>query len=106
MRRMDWLGRIETLSLAVDKEVARRYPRLDRADLLLEMHVVDTGGRVWRGFDAFRRLALVLPLLWPLLPLLYLPGAPALGRAVYGRVAASRTREEAPCDAHAGPPSG
>jgi len=106
VRRMDWMGRIETLSLAMDKEVARRYPRLEHADLLLEMHVVGAGGRVWRGFYAFRRLACILPPLWPLLPLLYLPGVPALGRAVYAWVAASRRRDGETCDAHTGPGPG
>jgi hypothetical protein len=103
---MDWLGRIETLSLALDKEVARRYPRLEHADLLLEMHVVDARGRVWRGFHAFRRLARILPPLWPLLPFLYLPGVPLLGGALYARIAASRCRDEEPCDAHGGPGGG
>lgn len=45
-----------------------------------------------QGFDAFRILCWHLPPLWPLLPLLFLPGIPPLGRAVYARIAASRNR--------------
>jgi predicted DCC family thiol-disulfide oxidoreductase YuxK len=62
---------------------------LDRAALDEAMHVV-WNRRAYRGFDGFRKIAGSLPLLWLLAPLLYIPGIPMLGRAVYRRVARSR----------------
>ena len=47
---------------------------------------------VARGFFAFRRIARELPLMWPLLPLFYLPGSRALGPRVYAWIARHRRR--------------
>ena len=38
------------------------------------VYVVDAAGRMYGGWPGFRRLARSLPLLWPLLPLVYLAG--------------------------------
>lgn len=46
----------------------------------------------YEGFDGFRRIAWAIPLLWPVLFFLYLPGVPLVGRMVYGWVAANRYR--------------
>jgi predicted DCC family thiol-disulfide oxidoreductase YuxK len=46
----------------------------------------------FRGFDAFRALTMHLPALWPITPLLYLPGIPLLGRRLYAHIAANRNR--------------
>lgn len=54
-----------------------------------EMHVIGPGGVV-KGYDAYRSLALALPLAWPLVPFLWLPGVSTIGRLVYARVAAGR----------------
>jgi hypothetical protein len=57
------------------------------------MHVVTPDHRhVYHGFAALRWLAWRLPLLWPVLPLLYLPGVPALGQRLYLWVARNRFR--------------
>jgi predicted DCC family thiol-disulfide oxidoreductase YuxK len=44
------------------------------------------------GFYSFRRLTLVLPLLWPLAPLAWFPGMHLLGDPAYAWVARNRTR--------------
>jgi len=46
--------------------------------------------RALGGFYAYRAIALALPALWPVAPWLFVPGIPALGRVVYGRVARRR----------------
>jgi predicted DCC family thiol-disulfide oxidoreductase YuxK len=58
-------------------------------DLEEEMHIIFRG-RVYRGFDGYRRVALALPALWPLVPWLFLPGISSLGAVVYGYVARRR----------------
>ena len=47
-------------------------------------------GRTYFGFSAYRAISWRLPILWPLLPFLYLPGVPVLGEAVYKRIARRR----------------
>jgi predicted DCC family thiol-disulfide oxidoreductase YuxK len=54
---------------------------------------LDAGnGRLYKGFHAFRMLALRLPPLLPIAPMLWLPGMDALGRAAYGWIAQNRYR--------------
>jgi predicted DCC family thiol-disulfide oxidoreductase YuxK len=58
------------------------------------MHVVTSDGRIDQGFDAYRSIAWVLPLAWPILPLLYIPPIRWLGWRIYRRVADNRRRCE------------
>ena len=54
---------------------------------------IDTGrGRLHGGFYAMRLLALRLPPLQPLAPLMWLPGMNLAGEAVYGWVSRNRYR--------------
>ncbi|MEJ2368690.1 MAG: DUF393 domain-containing protein [Acidobacteriota bacterium] len=69
-----------------------RVPELTRDALETAMHLVDEKGRVYRGFDAVRRLLFINPLTAPAALLLYLPGAAQAGRAVYGVIARRRHR--------------
>jgi predicted DCC family thiol-disulfide oxidoreductase YuxK len=67
------------------------YNRSHRLNLTLQdleeaMHVLFRG-QAYRGFDGYRRIALALPVTWPLAPWLFLPGISALGALVYGYVA-------------------
>ncbi len=87
LRRLDWRHR---LAFADARDPANVPPGLDPARLMAEMHVVAPDGRVAHGFEAFRRLARELPPLWPLVPLLYLPGVPAVGQRLYLWVARNR----------------
>jgi predicted DCC family thiol-disulfide oxidoreductase YuxK len=83
----------------------RRFVTLTRVQCLNEFHVVPAGAAPLTGFDAYRAMAWKLPLLWPLLPLVYLPGARRVGRFVYATVSARRCegacqlRGEVPPDA-------
>src|SRR5262249_54144697 len=72
--------------------VAGLAPELAQADLDEAMYAVDGDGRRYRGFFAFRRIVRGMPLLWPLLALLYFPGSGRLGPRVYAWVAANRHR--------------
>jgi len=97
LRRLDWLHRL-TYQDARDKEhlPASEMP-LDPERLLQEMHVLTPKRRrAYAGFAAFRWLAARLPLLWLIVPLLYLPGVPWLGRRLYRWVARNRFKL-APC---------
>jgi hypothetical protein len=60
-------------------------------DLQREAYI-QRDGRFEGGFYAFRRLTLLLPLLWPLAPLAWLPGMDRLGVPAYAWVARNRHR--------------
>lgn len=68
-------------------DASLRYEELDKA-----MHIKLPSGKVLKGFVAVRELARHLPVLWPLWPLLHLPGVEAIGHRVYEWVAARRLR--------------
>jgi predicted DCC family thiol-disulfide oxidoreductase YuxK/uncharacterized membrane protein YphA (DoxX/SURF4 family) len=72
-------------------------PTVTSADLHTQMHVIDPAGRAYNGFLAFRALTRLLPPLWPIFPLVYLPGVTWLGARAYSHIAVSRAR--VPCRA-------
>lgn len=97
LRRLDWLGRLGYHDANDVENLPESSVPLAPERLLQEMHVVTPGGRsVYAGFAAFRWMAGRLPPLWPVWPLLFLPGVPWLGRRVY-RWIARRRYHLAPC---------
>lgn len=91
LRRLDWLRRIDYQDARQADRLPRTEPPLDPQRLLEEMHLVAGAGRsVYHGFGAFRWLAWRLPLLWLVVPLLYVPGVPWLGQRVYLWIARHR----------------
>jgi predicted DCC family thiol-disulfide oxidoreductase YuxK len=97
LERLDWRGRLEFMDIH-DREVAEAaLPDVTYADMLREMYVKRADGRHFAGYFALRALAPALPLLWPLVPLMWLPGAAWLGRRVYAWVARNRFKRAA-CD--------
>jgi predicted DCC family thiol-disulfide oxidoreductase YuxK len=71
-------------------ENKKLFPGFDKERADRELLVRKNGGGWLGGFDACRFLARYLPLLWPVLPLLYLPGAAVMGRKIYAKVAGNR----------------
>ena len=67
--------------------------RVEPGRFLEEMHLLSPDGRaVYHGFRAFRWMAWRLPLVWFVLPFLYLPGVESLGQRAYLWVARNRFR--------------
>jgi len=90
LRAMDWFGpRLSYLSLH-DPRVSERYPNLTYDQLMDQMYVVDQKGNRYGGSDAVRYLTRRLPLLWPAMPVLHLPGTAGLWRWGYQQVAKRR----------------
>lgn len=92
IRVLDWLRRVEWLDLHDRAAVEARYPDLDYAKTMGEIHVVDHDGAMLPGFWGVRRMLREVPLGVPLWLLLHLPGMNWLGPKVYGIVARNRYR--------------
>lgn len=90
-RIMDVRGALRFHDAADRIAVENRFPVLSGADLPGAMHAVADGGRTYRGFFAFRRMAWSSPLTWAFLVLFYFPGAGWLGPQVYAWVARNRS---------------
>jgi predicted DCC family thiol-disulfide oxidoreductase YuxK len=93
IRRIDLRHRVEIIDALNDWEtVAKRYPTLTQDQCMLTMHAVDDKGAVTTGFFAYRRLCALIPMWWPMFPFLFIPPVPAVGQAVYQKVADRRFR--------------
>jgi predicted DCC family thiol-disulfide oxidoreductase YuxK len=91
-RLRHWDGdRLAYLSLH-DPRVVQRYPELSREQLMEQMWVVTVAGQRFGGADAVRYLSRQLPWLWPLAPVMHVPGAMPLWRRLYAWVAQRRYR--------------
>ena len=82
-------GRLSFLSLH-DSRVAEQFPDLTRDQLMAQMYVIDSQGRRHGGGDAVRYLSRRLPMLWPVAPILHLPGSARLWRWAYNQIAKRR----------------
>jgi len=92
LRRLDWGGpRLAFLSLH-DPRVEQRYPDLSHDQLMEQMYVIDQQGGRHGGADAVRYLSRRLPILWPVAPILHVPGSAGLWRWLYQQVAKRRYR--------------
>jgi predicted DCC family thiol-disulfide oxidoreductase YuxK len=89
--RWDSRGRLAYLSLH-EPVVARRFPDLSYDDMMRQMYLVDRRGGRHGGAAALRVIARRLPRLWPLVPLLSLPGTLPLWQWLYQQVAKRRYR--------------
>ncbi len=87
---LDWLHRLRPVDFCKAQERTLWAPDLPLPVLDRALHVRFPDGATLKGFSAFRSLAWHLPALWPLAPLLQLPGMTFVGDRVYARVAKKR----------------
>lgn len=97
LERLDWLGRLQYEDIHNRPVAETALPAVTYADMLRQMYVKRPDGSYFGGFEAFRALASVLPLCWPLVPLLWLPGAKWIGTRMYKFIARNRFKF-AKCD--------
>lgn len=91
-------GKLAFLSLH-DPRVAALYPDLTHDMLMEQMYVVDRQGLRHGGADAIRYLSRRLPILWPMMPIMHIPGSAGMWRWMYQQVARRRYRWNKPtCD--------
>lgn len=90
LQALDWRKRLTPLDSQDQALVQERYPHLDYENLMGAIHVITPKGQTLVGFFALRHLAHYLPLLWLVLPLLYVPGMNWLGPKLYRWVARRR----------------
>ena len=89
LRRLDSLRRIRFINMHA-AGTKTEFPDLDLERGANEMLLRDRDGKWYGGFDAYRAMAKQMPAFWVILPILFVPPAPAIGRRLYSRVAGRR----------------
>lgn len=102
LNQFDWLQTLRPVN-ALDREAveAEGLGHLDDTALMTDMHSawkVEQGKgegatndwKTAKGYDAYQLIAWRVPLLWPLLPIVYLPPVASIGWKIYRRIADSR----------------
>jgi predicted DCC family thiol-disulfide oxidoreductase YuxK len=77
--------------LDIDAYNHRHRLNLRPEELEKAMYVISEG-RSFTGFYAYRMISLAVPVLWPLVPFLFLPGASVLGAVIYRFIARNRLK--------------
>lgn len=92
LKKLDWFKRLDYYD-------SRKWQItcITPEQLLEQMHVSMLDKGLFNGFEACRELALLLPLLWPVVPFLYIPGVPWLGQKFYMWVARNRSCKDGVC---------
>lgn len=90
VRVLDMFGWIDPVDFHTQPELSKLNPALTPERCRAEMVLLEPNGRVSGGFLAFRRMSRHMPVLWPLVPFLYLPGAAQIGGGLYRWIAAHR----------------
>lgn len=91
LRRLDWFGRLAFHNCRDTARIPANTAHLDAGRMIEEMHVLTPDrSRALAGFRAVRWIAGRVPVLWPLYPLLFIPGMARLGQRVYLWIARNR----------------
>ncbi len=69
---------------------ARIHPQLSKKAVASQLYLIGPGGKLYGGFEAFRRMCFSLPMCYPLIPVLYFPGMGVIGPWAYRWVAQNR----------------
>jgi len=91
LRRLDWLHRLQFHNCRDAAGIPTNSVHLDPARMIQEMHVLTPDRTTaYSGYRAVRWIAGRVPILWPLYPLLFIPGMARLGQRLYLWIARNR----------------
>ena len=93
LKRLDWFNRLAFQNCRDTASIPANTAHLDANRMVQQMHVLTPDlQQALAGYQAVRWIAGRVPLLWPLYPLLYIPGMARLGQRLYLWVARNRFR--------------
>lgn len=72
------------------QDLTQFRPQLTKETAASQIHLVEREGGLHGGFFALRRLCWMMPMLYPLIPLVYFPGARLVGPVLYRCIAQNR----------------
>ena len=89
LKIMDLFATLQCVDLH-DADLGALHPSLSKEKAMSQLHLVEEGGGLCGGFDIFRRICFTMPMLYPVIPIIYCPGMGIVGPWVYRFVAKNR----------------
>ena len=96
LKVMDLFNRIEYVDFQAHTDLPQVHPQLNKDAAASQIHLVeniqsqDGGQKLYGGFFVFRRLCLIMPMLYPAILIFYLPGSGFFGPMLYQWIAKNR----------------
>lgn len=93
VKRIQTLDLFATLSLVDLHSIAdlkKLHPQLTQELAMSQFHLIEPNGKIYGGFDVFRRICFTMPMLYPMIFVFYFPGMRTLGALIYKFIAKNR----------------
>jgi predicted DCC family thiol-disulfide oxidoreductase YuxK len=98
LQKFDWLKALRFQNCREPDKIPTNYAGLTEERMIEEMHLLRPDRqKAYPGYKAVRWIAGRVPAMWPLWPLLFVPGVPYIGDIVYKWVARNRFKI-VPCE--------
>ncbi len=86
----DLFGCLKPVDFHQAGDLKQLHPELTKEKCMSQFYLIEPDGKLYGGFAAFRRLCSKLPMFYPLILFVYLPGMGVVGPKVYQWVAKNR----------------
>jgi predicted DCC family thiol-disulfide oxidoreductase YuxK len=86
----DLYNAVEYVDFQTHPDLSLIHPSLTKEKAKSKVYLVEADWSIFGGFFAFRRMCLMMPLFYPLVPVMYFPGAGIVGPLVYQWIAEHR----------------
>ncbi len=90
LKIMDWFKKCEFADYHAASDLKELHSTLDPKVAASQIHLITPEGKIYGGFFAIRQTAWLMPLMYPLLLVMYLPFANKIGSAMYRWIALNR----------------
>jgi len=90
LKVMDLFGCVKMVDFQTVGDIQHLHATLTKEKCMSQIHLVEPDGALYGGFEAFRRLCLVKPMLYPMLLIVYFPGMGVIGPRIYQWIAKNR----------------
>ena len=90
LKVMDLFFRCDYVDFQAMENLELLHSSLNKPSAASQLHLITPDGKIYGGFLAFRQMGWLMPMLYPLLPLTYLPLSGWIGAAMYRFIAKNR----------------
>lgn len=87
---LDLFSTLEMVDYNKYDDVKTLHPKLTQKIAHSQIHLIEPDGGLYGGFEVFRRICFTMPIVYPLIPIVYFPGSGILGPLAYRFIAKNR----------------